>query len=151
MLISHCTDAGSHYWCALAHLYICNFCFALPPSAFCSTLPPLDFCFAAPASDVCVTLFVNASCISLLASVETVAWPCSYLKKYDPSETPTSKKTQNVDQNVDQKLSLENIRSNLSNAASRNFIRLLDEKLHCFKDKSYCSKFLEFYNDQRHH
>ena len=52
---------------------------------------------------------------------------------------------------VDQNFSLENIRSQLSNAVPRNVIRLLDQKLHCFTNKSYFSKFFEFYNNQRHH
>ena len=33
---------------------------------------------------------------------------------------------------------------------SRNVIRLLDQNLHCFKDKSYFSIFFEFYNNQMH-
>ena len=45
--------------------------------------------------------------------------------------------------------SSKNLRSQLSNAVSRNVIRLLDQKLRCFKDKSYFSNFFEFYNNQR--
>ena len=37
--------------------------------------------------------------------------------------------------------SLKSIRSQLSNAVSRNVVRLLDQKLHCFKNKSYFSHF----------
>ena len=36
------------------------------------------------------------------------------------------------------------MRSQLSNTVSRNVIRLLDQKLHCFKNKLYFSNFLNF-------
>ena len=45
--------------------------------------------------------------------------------------------------------SLKSIRSQLSNAVSRNVVWLLDQKLHCFKNKSYFSHFFQFYNNQK--
>lgn len=55
-----------------------------------------------------------------------------------------------VDQVLTKNFASKNSKSQLSNAVSRNVIRLLDQNLHCFKDKSYFSIFFEFYNNQMH-
>ena len=50
---------------------------------------------------------------------------------------------------ADQTFFMKSIRSQLSNAVSRNVVWLLDQKLHCFKNKSYFSHFFQFYNNQK--
>ena len=44
---------------------------------------------------------------------------------------------------------LKNIRSQLSDAVSTNIMRLLDKKLHFFKDKSYFLKKFGFYSNRK--
>ena len=44
---------------------------------------------------------------------------------------------------------LKNTRSQLSNAVSTNIMRLLDKKLHFFKDKSYFLKKFGFYSNRK--
>ena len=55
-----------------------------------------------------------------------------------------------VDQVLTKHFASKNSKSQLSNAVSRNVIRLLEQNLHCFKDKSYFSIFFEFNNNQMH-